>query len=43
MIDLKQMQVSLVLHWVVRLCRAQTWEIWAWTPKILYMFFGVQV
>lgn len=38
MTDLKQ--VSLLLHWVVRLCRAQTWEIWAWTPKILYMFFG---
>ena len=40
MIDLKQIQVSLLLHWVVRLCRAQTWEKWAWTPKILYMFFG---
>ena len=35
MIDVRQMQLLSLLHFSVRLCQAQSYEKWSWTPKIL--------
>ena len=40
MIDVRQMQLSFVLQWAVRLCQAQPSEKWSWTPKMLFARLG---
>ena len=34
LIDFRQMQMSLLLHWAVKSCRAQPLQKWNWTPNI---------
>ena len=40
MIDVRQMQLSFLLQWAVRLCQAQRSEKWSWTPKMLFACLG---
>ena len=40
MIDVRQMQLSFLLHWAGRLCQAQSNEKWSWAPKTLFSRFG---
>ena len=42
MLDVRQMQASFVLHWVVRLCRAGPDERWSFIPHSHFSSLGVQ-
>ena len=40
MIHVRQMQLSFLLQWEVRLCQAQPNGKWSWTPKTLFACLG---
>jgi hypothetical protein len=40
MIDIRQMQESFLLQWVIRLCQAKQEEKWTDIPRILFSHFG---